>query len=434
MARDEMASKTRLETSLLDRRSYLRLAGAAVASATGVVASGTATAANYRTITLSAGETKTIQVGSGETFENVLIDQSADGAQAKLVATGSDWTIRNVGFHGKAVGFGDGSFYQIMPRVDAGGTGVIENVYLGDGCEKVDGETGYAGGIWVQDEHAGTLTIRNCNLQRFSNNGIYASGPGVPEHATGNGPVQVEGCYVANCDIANVRLGTQGSFMRDSVIEVTGDGPQNRNGPNRRGFWGWYADIAVKNSDIQVGGSGAGYAVNGGFHGGSVAVKNSDVTGGTTGDVSTTNVGASPDTSIPVGVPTEAKQAAAGRGKARTDGNSGNGGRSGNGGESDTNGSSDGGRSGSHDDRPENLPKTITVYGGRPDAPASYSISVTGRIAPKAGGAPVESSDEVRKRTVDGVVVGASDCYQFSGRLDELDVEDGAMVFVSRSS
>jgi hypothetical protein len=432
MARDETASKARSETSLLDRRSYLRLTGAAVASAAGVAASGTAAAANYRTVTVSAGETKTIQVGSGETFENVLIDQSADGAQAKLVATGSDWTIRNVGFRGKAVGFGDGSFYQIMPSVDADSTGVIENVYLGDGCEKVDGETGYAGGIWVQDEHAGTLTVRNCNLQRFSNNGIYASGPGVPEHATGNGPVQVEGCYVADCDIANVRLGTSGSFMKNSVIEVTGEGPQNRNGPNRRGFWGWYADIPITNSDISVGGSGAGYAVNGGFHGGSVAVKNSDVQGGTTGSVTTTSVGSNPDTSVPAGIPNDAQQAAKGGGKSGNGSNAGDGGDSGNSGDGgkSNNGenSGDGGKK-----HPANLPKTVTVFGGRPDAPATYSISITGRIAPKAGAAPVETSDEVRRRTIDGVVVGASDCYRFAGRIETIDVDDGATVFVSES-
>ncbi|RBI64019.1 hypothetical protein DMJ13_05820 [halophilic archaeon] len=291
------------------RRSYLRMAGAATAAAVGAnVTTGLSTAGQYETITVSAGEIKTIDVGDGQTFENKLIDQSAQGAAAKINASGSDWTIRNVGFKGKA----GPTDFTIIPSVSSGGKGLVENVYMGDGIETNSANEAEAGGVWVNANapHQGDLTFRSCNIQKYANNGLYASGPGAALGAGGGGPVKVEGCYCASNDIANVRLGTPGSYMKDTVIENNDAPVHHPNGPNKRGFWGWYVPITVKNSDITV----TEYdAVNGGFHGGKVAVKNSEVKGTTSGSVSTTSVSSNPKTKVPKKVPKSAEQAANGK-------------------------------------------------------------------------------------------------------------------------
>ncbi|WP_440005653.1 hypothetical protein [Halomicrococcus sp. SG-WS-1] len=296
----------------VSRRSYLRLAGAATAAAVGAnVTTGLSNAGQYETITVPAGETKAITVGDGETFENKLIDQSAEGAAAKIDASGSDWTIRNVGFKGKC-GASSFGFFSLIPSVSSGGKAVVENVYMGDGVETNSANEAEPGAVWVNANtpHEGELTFRHCNIQKYANNGLYASGPGAKHGAGAGGPVKVESCYCASNDIANVRLGTPGSYVKDSVIENNGAAIHHSNGPNKRGIWGWYVPITVKNCDVNV----TEYeAVNGGFHGGKVAVKNSEVKGPTSGSVSTTGVSSNPKTKIPKKVPQSAEQAANGK-------------------------------------------------------------------------------------------------------------------------
>ncbi|EFW93137.1 hypothetical protein ZOD2009_04717 [Haladaptatus paucihalophilus DX253] len=313
MARDQTTHE-RTETSEKferNRRSFLKAAGATVTSAVGLsVAGGRVSASEYETITVPAGQTKSITVGDGQTFENKLIDQSAPGAAATIRASGSGWTIRNVGFKGGcgATNFG---FFSIIPSVSSGGTGTIENVYMGDGAETNSANEAQPGGLWVDANtpHEGELMLRNVNIQKYANNGLYGSGPGAAHGAGSGGPVKVEGCYCANNDIANVRLGTPGSYVKNTVIEDNGAPVHHPNGPNKRGIWGWYVPITVKNCDVNV----TEYdAVNGGFHGGEVEVKNSRVKGPTSGNVATKNVGGKPKTKVPKKVPRTAKQAANG--------------------------------------------------------------------------------------------------------------------------
>ncbi|WP_049970211.1 twin-arginine translocation signal domain-containing protein [Haladaptatus cibarius] len=305
MARDQKRSEK------LNRRSFLKTAGAAVTATAGLgVASTGVSASEYETITVSAGETKNISVGSGETFENKLIDQSASGASVMIEASGSDWTIRNVGFKGGCSAKNFGSF-SMIPSVSSGGKGLIENVYMGDGVETNSANEAEPGAVWVNANtpHEGELTFRHVNIQKYANNGLYASGPGAAQGAGAGGPVKVEECYCANNDIANVRLGTPGSYVKDSVIENTDSSVHHPNGPNKRGIWGWYVPITVENCDVSV----TDYeAVNGGFHGGEVVVKNSQVEGPTSGSVKTQSVESNPKTKIPKKVPQSAEQAAKG--------------------------------------------------------------------------------------------------------------------------
>ena len=106
--RDEQDSNSVLPNAVADkhsrnRRSFLKATTAAVTMAAGVGMAGAATAASeYETITVGAGERRTFDVGSGETFENKLIDITADNADVRVVAQGTDWTLRNIGVRGSA--------------------------------------------------------------------------------------------------------------------------------------------------------------------------------------------------------------------------------------------------------------------------------------------------------------------------------------------
>ncbi len=313
MARDETTHE-RIETDEKferNRRSFLKGTGAAVTSAVGIgVMSSRVGASGYDTITVPAGQTKTIRVGSGQHFENKLIDQSAPGAAAMVQATGSDWTIRNVGFKG-GCGAPNFGFFSIIPSVSSGSKGRIENVYMGDGAEPNSANEAESGGMWVNANtpHEGTLTVKNVNVQKYANNGLYGSGPGAAQGAGSGGPVHVEDSYFASNDISNVRLGTPDSYVKNTVIEDKGIPIHHPNGPNKRGVWGWYVPITVKDCDVRV----PDYdAVYGGFHGGEVMVKNSRVKGSTAGSVKTKNVGKKPKTKIPKHVPKSAEQAAKG--------------------------------------------------------------------------------------------------------------------------
>lgn len=78
-------------------------------------------------------------------------------------------------------------------------------------------------GVFVSDSHAGELTFRNCSLDSFSDNAIYASAPG--KEGGGDGTVHVVGGTYRNNNIAGVRLGSTGSTAEDVTVVVDSDTP-----------------------------------------------------------------------------------------------------------------------------------------------------------------------------------------------------------------
>lgn len=88
-------------------------------------------------------------------------------------------------------------------------------------------------GVYVGGDHSGDLTFRDCHLEGFSDNGLYASAPGHP--GRGNGGVHVEGGYYSNNNIASVRLGSTGSTARDVTVVVDDETP-GWGDLNARGF------------------------------------------------------------------------------------------------------------------------------------------------------------------------------------------------------
>ena len=314
MARDKTARENETE-SLLDRRSYLKMAVAAAASVAAVGAStGSVDAASYDTIKVSAGSTRTFSVGAGETFENKLIDITADGAHFRIQTSGSGWTIRNIGVKGANDDTSDtrGCIYC---RADDGGEGLVENIYLGDGGGSRTHHapiTGYG--------NAGHVTIRNVHIQGWGADGMYLSQPGVPANfSSQGGTFTVEGCYAKNNNIENMRIGTPGSVIRDSVVHVEGKDAVNANESgqkNPRGIWfKEQGDLLAENCDVKVNGSYAVFQSSGG----SGTLRNCRIDGNIDSSIEQENVTSGADVTPPEGVPMSPEEAASGNANQQND-------------------------------------------------------------------------------------------------------------------
>jgi hypothetical protein len=306
MARNDTARERSSEDSLLDRRSYLKMAGAAAATVGAAnVSAGSAEGASYDTITVPANTKKVIRVGAGETFENKLIDITADGAHVKLLTEGSGWTVRNVGIKGENNNR-NGTYGSFYLRCTEEGEGLAENIYLGDGAADRCGHAAVSD--W--DNH-GTVTIRNIHVQGWSADGMYMSHSGVSQ-SHGMGETQIENAYLKNNNIENARLGAPGSYIKDSVIHVENQEvvSANESGQvNARGLW--FKDqsgLKASNCDISVQGSHAVIASDNGEG----TLENCRVEGPVTGPVEQVNVSGDPDVTPPGSVPMSAEEAASG--------------------------------------------------------------------------------------------------------------------------
>lgn len=209
----------------------------------------TAADSAYRTIRVESNEYRRIPVEGDEVLENVLIDISAKGASAQIVASGADWTIRNVGFHGTH----PGGHYLLTPAASAGSAATVESLYMGDG--QVGGST--SGGIWIPPEHEGTMEFRRVNVQRFADNGLY----GTNSTSDSGGIVNVSDSYFRSNNDANVRVGTAaGTCTVRNTVSVGDDdtpvsphhGDEHGHGSQCRGVWAWWGDVVVQNCDIHV--------------------------------------------------------------------------------------------------------------------------------------------------------------------------------------
>ncbi|WP_343195781.1 hypothetical protein [Halovivax sp.] len=278
------------------------IAGVATATA-GAAAMGSVAADDYETIVVDAGEDRTITVESGETFENVLIDVSADGAHATVAAQGTDWTIRNVGIEGRVSG--KNAVFGVADT--GGGTSTIENVYVGDGA---DAGHRIGLGIWVAPDHSGHLEIDGVNVQEMGDNSFYCSAPG----DGAGGTVDMRNCYSANSWVSHFRL-AEGTV--ENCVAINDE--RHEDG---RGVWAWApGDVEVRDCDFDMG--GRHYAIESGANGSGATVEVSgtefttdfhgglnEVDGGTIELAD--DVGHDPDDALPDGCPDSAEAAASG--------------------------------------------------------------------------------------------------------------------------
>ena len=114
--------------------------------------------------------------------------------------------------------------------VDEAATAVVDGLQIAN--ERTDS---WLTGVFVGKQHAGDLIFRNCSVDGFTDNGLYASAPGLADGA--GGIVHVEGGTYRNNNVANVRLGSAGSVAR-GVTSIS-DAPPPSDGDvtaNARGF------------------------------------------------------------------------------------------------------------------------------------------------------------------------------------------------------
>lgn len=197
-------------------------------------------------------------------FEGFTVDQRASGIHPEIAFGATDGlVVRDV----ERVGYHDGTNQAFGFRIlDANGSGLIENVRLPDGGDNAVG---------MYTDTVGELTVRDCRIEGFGDNGLYAS--------RSTGPVYVEGGTYKNNDTSQVRLGSAGSYVKDATI-VVDDPPQHSAPRNARGVR--ISDgpdegrVTVDNCDIIVRNAVGGGGVVSAYNGGAFTVSNTKITVG----------------------------------------------------------------------------------------------------------------------------------------------------------
>ncbi len=198
------------------------------------------------------------------TFENFVLDHTAENVGPELSFGCYDGlVVRNV----TKLGYHDTDSTAFGCRIyESTGSGLVENLVMNDGSIPVKP-------VGFYTDTTGKLTVRNCQIAGFGNNGLYAS--------TGSGPVCVEGGIFRNNDRTQVRLGGPGSYVKDAEIIVDTDPNSSVDGwtHNYRGIR--VSDnpgpVLVENCDIKLlRGRGFGAIVNA-FDGGSLTVRDTRI-------------------------------------------------------------------------------------------------------------------------------------------------------------
>lgn len=127
------------------------------------------------------------------------------------------------------------------------GEGLVENLDASDGGAEVSGGNGGTG-LLVSNYQEGTVTIRDCHIGPFPDNGVYCSNGTAPSHR--GGTVHVEGGLIENANVAGVRLAGDNSSI---------DGTEFVYDESIPGFAGqrpirldWGEDLVVENVSITM--------------------------------------------------------------------------------------------------------------------------------------------------------------------------------------
>ena len=265
--------------SLLNRRSYMKLAGAATAVAgTGMIGSAVALDDYSPETVVNLGEQG---LSNGDVIDPYLDEYFDDGVEVHVPAGTYQWDGR--GFHRGAnanaavIGQGEvilessGSYNNTISaesgvvaiknltvrgkvsgsrnRFEAaeGAKVLIDNWNFPDGSVESERSRPF----YVPPDHAGEVEFRNCYFKGFDDNGIYATSPGKGE----GGRVVVDNCFAHNCNVAGIRIGGHGSVIRNCVILNDDSAPLTSNGTrNQRGIrignYEYSQEMLIENVDI----------------------------------------------------------------------------------------------------------------------------------------------------------------------------------------
>jgi len=153
----------------------------------------------------------------GFLLQGIDLDVREDGHAGRVMVVGpGDFAIRHLTARG-VYDVDDVISFRFDVR-DPDGTAVVDSLR----ARGVDRRIAKTTGVYVGRLHAGEIRFRNCVLENFSDNGLYASAPGGDggNFEGRDGPVHVEGGLFRNNNIANVRIGSTGSTVRGATIVV----------------------------------------------------------------------------------------------------------------------------------------------------------------------------------------------------------------------
>ena len=155
------------------------------------------------------------------------LDFRARGAGGLVQVRGGGFTVSDLRVRGRLPETVDAFMFEVS---DESATGRVRRLVATDGGRA----GGDSVGVYVDRAHAGELRLEDCRIANFPNNGLYASTPGADDG--GAGPVHVRGGRYANNNIANVRVGADGSTVRDVTVVMNEPPPRHPNGRNARGI------------------------------------------------------------------------------------------------------------------------------------------------------------------------------------------------------
>ncbi len=378
---------------LLGRRRYLQTVAAGLLTGAAAAAAGTGAASDddYDVLTVGAGQNEVIEVDSGETLENLLIDCTATGADVTIAAHGTDWTVRNVGIEGRVAG--SGAIFGVSDR--AGNTSRMENVYIGDGAARGHRQ---GLGIWVAPQHSGHIDIDRVNIQEMGDNSFYCS---APMHSGAGGTVDISNCYSRDSWVAHYRLG-EGTVSNCTAVNTS-------DADDGRGIWAWApGDVVIEDCNLAVGGRHYSIVAGANGRGSNVRVRDTEYDTGFNGGFrrpSGGNIelesgnGTDPADVVPDGCPTEAAEAATGTDAASSTA----------------------------------LPNVIVFDGREADSSTTeYEFTVSGAVEPSTDeDATIDAAADVDGNTASGVVANYLDAFRFDGRLESMSVDGDAAVRVN---
>lgn len=143
------------------------------------------------------------------------IDISSPNTTAGITVNADEWfLVDNIDYRGRGDHDGESSPFAFNFSVhQSSGKGLARNLTARHGAAIAHYKGGGGrGGMWIGPANNGTVRIENCYLAEFANNGIYASRT--------QGDVEVVGGTYRNNNVASIRIGGRGSFLKDADIVV----------------------------------------------------------------------------------------------------------------------------------------------------------------------------------------------------------------------
>ena len=134
-------------------------------------------------------------------FEGFTLDIRGTGSPTMDFSADGDVVVRDISVVGR-YDDRDGKAFGFRPLSD-GANHLIENVSIPGG--------GNCMGIYAAHDR-GTLTVRDCHVEGFWNNGVYAS--------SATSEVFIDGGTYKNNNVANVRVGSAKTTVRDARVVV----------------------------------------------------------------------------------------------------------------------------------------------------------------------------------------------------------------------